>query len=85
MLGSVAPLENLRVLLLGRDDLDSIPPEAPTFVMTSARETLAARYGPRGGPGRPIHPPRSFSDDTARELLSFIVRANIAVLANEPR
>jgi hypothetical protein len=74
-------VKNLRVLLVGRDDFGAVPPEAPTFVMSSASEHLAERYGPRGGPGRPIHAPRSFSDSTARELLEFLVRANMAALA----
>ena len=81
ILAPLGPLDNLRVLLAGRDDLDAIPPDAPTFVMSSARELVAARYGARGGPGRPIHPPRLFSDESARELLTFMVRANVAALA----
>jgi len=83
MLGPLGPVENLRVLLVDRDGLDAIPADAPTFVMSSARERLVARYGgaPGSGPGRPIQPPRSLSDDTARELLSFLVRANMAALA----
>ena len=81
MLAPLAPLDGLRVLLAGRDDLGAIPADAATYVMSSARAQLASRYGARGGPGRPIHPPRSFSDDTARELLTFLVRANMASLA----
>ena len=87
MLGPLGPAENLRVLLVGRDDLATIPPDAPTFVMSSARERLAARDGAgnaaSGGDwlGRPIQLPRSLSDDTARELLTFLVRANMAALA----
>jgi DNA-binding transcriptional regulator YhcF (GntR family) len=81
MLEPLAPVENLRLMLIDRDDLDTIPPDAPTFVMSSARDYVAARYGPRGGPGRPIHSPRSFSDATAHELLGFLVRANMAALA----
>lgn len=81
MLEPMAPVANLRVLLVDRDDLDAIPHDAPTFVMSSASERLEARYGPHGGPGRPIHSPRSFSDGAARELLGFLVRANMAALA----
>lgn len=81
MIGATGASSNLRVLLVGRDDLDAIPPDAPTFVMTSAREFVTRRYGPRAGPGRPIHPPRQFSDDAARTLLSFMVRANLAAIA----
>ena len=81
MLRAVAPVRNLRVALVGRDDLDEIPRDAPTFVMPSAREHVVARYGPAGGPGRPIQPPRQFSDAAARDLLTFMVRANMAALA----
>jgi hypothetical protein len=82
MLAPIADVSNLRVLLIGRDDLDTVPADAPTFVMTSARAFVTERYGLRGGPGRAIfHPPRSLSDETARELLSFLVRANMASLA----
>ena len=80
MLAPMAPVDNLRVMLLGRDDLDTVPPDAPTFVMTSAREHVAARY-PGQGVGHPIHPARSFSDEAARELLTFLVRANMAAFA----
>jgi DNA-binding transcriptional regulator YhcF (GntR family) len=81
MIAPVGPVENLRVMLVDRDDLDAIPADAPTFVMPSARMHLAARFGPRGGPGRQIQPARLFSDEAARELLSFLVRANMASLA----
>jgi DNA-binding transcriptional regulator YhcF (GntR family) len=81
MLSRVGPVSNLRVAIIGRDDLDAIPDDAPTFVMTSARAHLRARYGERGGPGRPIHPPRQLSDDAARELLTFLLRMNMTTLA----
>ena len=81
ILSPLGPVENLRVLLVDRDDLDAIPSDAPTFVMSSASEYLAKRYGAQRGPGRPIHTPRSFSDSTARELLEFLVRANMSALA----
>jgi GntR family transcriptional regulator len=81
MLGSLGAVEHVRVLLVGRDDLEAIPDDAPTFVMTSAREHVAALLGGRSGPGRPIQPRRFFSDDAARELLTFLVRANVVALA----
>jgi len=81
ILAPLGPVTNLHVLLVGRDDLDAIPAEAPTYVMSSAREYVTSRYAGRGAPGRPIHPVRSFSDEAARELLTFIVRANMAAFA----
>lgn len=83
IVASMEGAERLQVLLLGRDAIDAIPPDAPTFVMTSARERLRRKYGARGGPGRPIHPARQFSDESARELLAFVVRANIEAMRRE--
>jgi DNA-binding transcriptional regulator YhcF (GntR family) len=80
MLAPFGPISNLRVRVLDRDELSDIPDSAPTFVMTSARDRVRKLYGRRGGPGRPIHPPRHFSDDAARELLAFLVRANLEAL-----
>lgn len=78
MLGAVGPAENLRVLIAGQSDLSEIPTNAPTFVMPSARQAVRKKFGPDRFPGRPIQPPRYFSDESARELLSFVVRANMA-------
>ena len=80
MLDPLGPVANLRLLILDRDELAAIPAHAPTFVMPGARERLAARGA--ATPGRAIHPPRMFSDESARELLTFIVRANAATLAS---
>jgi DNA-binding transcriptional regulator YhcF (GntR family) len=81
MLAPMAPIANLRTLLIGRDDVAQIPPNAPTFVMTSARKHMESHFGTAAGRGQPIHPARQFSDAAARELLSFLIRANGAALA----
>ena len=81
MLANVGPVANLRVMVVGRDDLDDIPATAPTFVMTSARDYLRKKYGAHGGPGTPIQPARHFSDASARELLTFLVRSNMSALS----
>lgn len=81
MLPASVPPDHLRVLIVGRDDLSAIPPDAPTFVMTSARAHVDARFGRGRVPGRPIHPPRSFSQEAARELLTFMVAANMSAFA----
>jgi DNA-binding transcriptional regulator YhcF (GntR family) len=69
---------NARLVILGRDDPDTIPEGAPTYMMRSAREQL--RDTPLAG--RVVPTPRFFSTDSARELLTFIVRANIAAMAS---
>lgn len=68
--------ENLRALVVGRDELSSIPEGAPTYVMAAARDqlqdlSLLARIIPA---------PRVFSPDSAKALLTFILRANIAAM-----
>ncbi len=69
---------NVRLVILGRDDAGDIPPDAPTYVMPRARE----RLGDGGVGGRVIPAQRVFSLESAREILSFIVRANIAAMAS---
>ena len=66
--------ENLRPLIVGRDDLSTIPDGAPTYVTRSAREAL----GDTRIAGRILPALRLFSAETARELIGFIVRANLA-------
>jgi len=65
--------ERLQALTLGQDPLESIPQEAALMVMPRARRLLA---------GNPLLeralPPRGFSRDTARQILSFLVQANLA-------
>jgi DNA-binding transcriptional regulator YhcF (GntR family) len=65
--------ERLHTLTLGHDPLESIPEEAALMVMPRARRLLV---------GNPLLeralPPRGFSHDTARQILSFLVQANLA-------
>ncbi|HEV8238913.1 MAG TPA: GntR family transcriptional regulator [Thermoanaerobaculia bacterium] len=67
---------NLRHLTLGRDALESIPADAAVMVMPSARRRLA---------GHPLLaralPQRGFSRESARQILAFVVQANIAAFA----
>src|SRR4029079_19292246 len=59
---------NLRHLTLGRDAADDIPPEAMVMVMPAARRQLAGH----SVLARAL-PPRGFSRDSARQILSFVV------------
>lgn len=80
MLQAVGPTKNLRYVLIGRDDPDEIPNGAITYIMSSARDYLNKQYGGDAAPGHPIQPPRVFSDESARQLLTTLVRANRAAL-----
>ena len=64
--------ENLRTLVVGRDDLAVIPSDAPTYVTQQARELL----GDQPLPGRLIPAARTIAQHSAREILRFIVSTN---------
>ena len=65
--------ERLQALTLGQNPLESIPEEAALMVMPRARRLLAGNSLLE----RAL-PPRGFSRDTARQILSFLVQANLA-------
>jgi DNA-binding transcriptional regulator YhcF (GntR family) len=65
--------ERLQALTLGHDPLESIPEEAALMIMPRARRLLAGNSLLE----RAL-PPRGFSRDTARQILSFLVQANLA-------
>jgi hypothetical protein len=68
--------ENFHAVVLGRDDVDTIPADATTYVMRLARE----RLGDREVPGRLVLPVRVFSPECAREILTIMVRRNASTL-----
>lgn len=70
----VGNLDNIRTVLVGRDNPDSIPDGAPVWVMRRARERLG-RIPPQI---QPLNTARLFSPDTRTELLAHLVRANLA-------
>jgi hypothetical protein len=76
----VAGMENLRVVVLGRDDLAAIPADAPTYVTQAARRAL----GDTPVRGRILPAARTISSQSAREIFAFIVRAN-AEAVTRPR
>ena len=65
--------ERLHTFTLGDHPLESIPEEAALVVMPRARQLLAGNSLLE----RAL-PPRGFSRDTARQILSFLVQANLA-------
>lgn len=79
--GVAAAAENLRVLVVGRDDVAGIPSEAPVYVTRAATDALrGAAIG-----GRIVPSARVFAAGAARDLVSYIVRANIDALAARTR
>ena len=71
---------NLRAVIAGTDDLSIIPPDAPTYVTKGAYE----KVGNERIPGRIIPAPRLFSNTSAREIISVIVRANLKAMRTSP-
>ncbi|MEJ7810741.1 MAG: winged helix-turn-helix domain-containing protein [Gemmatimonadaceae bacterium] len=69
-----AGARNFRALVAERDDVGQIPAGAPVYVTRLAHE----RLGGAPGLGRRIPDAPVFSTASARELLAFIVRANLA-------
>ncbi|MEP7064520.1 MAG: GntR family transcriptional regulator [Gemmatimonadota bacterium] len=68
----VAPMphsENFHVLVVNRDDLSVIPPNAPTYVMRGARPFVSNRLHS----GREIPLQRIFSHETSREILTHML------------
>jgi len=73
--------ENLRILIVGRDDVAAIPSAAPVYLTRAAMDLLAG--APIGG--RIVPSARVFSAQAARDLVSYIVRANIDALSARTR
>lgn len=73
----VKGIENLHVVVLGRDEVSSIPADAPTYVTQSVRANL-------GGvriPGRILPSARTISTKSARQIFAFIVESNIEAMS----
>ena len=73
---NVPGVENLHVLVHGRDDLGCIPEGAPTYVTQRVREALAVT----ATKGRLLPAARTIAVSSARLIFDFIVRANIRAL-----
>ena len=72
-LEKVMDLRNVRMMIVDRDDLTTIPPQAPTYVTEAARQKL----GKFRIPGRLIPPPRLLAENSVRTLVAFIVKMNL--------
>ena len=74
-------IDNLRIVVHGRDDLSDIPEGAPTYVTQRVRANL----GGMRIPGRVLPSVRTISTESARELFAFVVRANIEAMSRAVR
>ncbi|CAN5142990.1 hypothetical protein BH09GEM1_BH09GEM1_19930 [soil metagenome] len=74
-------VENLRIIVFGRDDVAGIPDGAPTYVTQGVRKQLGATRVP----GRIIPAARTIAASSAREIFTFIVRQNLEVLWHAER
>lgn len=72
----VPGVENLHVVVYGRDDLTAIPPGAPTYVTQHVRANLAGV----SVPGRILPAARTIAAESAREIVAFIVQSNIEAM-----
>ena len=70
-------VQNLRILVVGRDDMTTIPEGAPTYITQRARKGVA-EVALRG---RIMPAARTISSESARELFAFIVRSNLAAMS----
>lgn len=73
---SAGAAPKLRTMVVGSDDIGTIPADAPTYVTRAARERLGDAFVP----GRIVPPVRTLSPESAREVLGIIVRSNLAVV-----
>jgi hypothetical protein len=73
----VPGVENLRIVVFGRDDLSAIPDGAPTYVTQRVRALLSGVELR----GRILPAARTISAASAREILGFIVRSNLEALS----
>jgi DNA-binding transcriptional regulator YhcF (GntR family) len=65
--------ENLTILVAGRDDLSSIPADAPTYVTQRVRAEIDLSTIS----GRVLPAARTIATESARALFAFIVKANL--------
>ena len=72
----VPGVENLHIVVLGEDDVSTIPAGAPTYVTQRVRAQLAGTHIP----GQILPAARTIAAASAREILAFVVRSNLEAL-----
>lgn len=70
--------ENIRTLIVGRDSLETIPDDAAVYITRGARDALGDRAS--AVKGRVLPAARLFSAESSRQLIGFIVRANLRAM-----
>jgi DNA-binding transcriptional regulator YhcF (GntR family) len=78
---NVPGIENLHVVVHGRDDMRQIPDGAPTYVTQRVRSQL----GDARIPGRILPAVRTIATESARAIFGFIVRSNIEAMSRTVR
>lgn len=66
----------IREIVVGRDDVAALPADAVVYLMQAAKSKLRKPLNVR----EVIYTPRVFSVESAREILGFIVKANIEAM-----
>ncbi|NUO63571.1 MAG: GntR family transcriptional regulator [Gemmatimonadaceae bacterium] len=66
-------MENLHIVVVGRDDVSAIPADGVVYVTRGAARAL----GSTPIPGHHVPPARGFTSATARALIDHVVRANV--------
>lgn len=75
---AVPGVENLHVLVFGRDDLAGIPRGATTYITQRVRASLSGV----DIQGSILPPVRTIRSDSAREIFGFIVAANLRAMSS---
>lgn len=75
-LGGLRGIENLHVMVIGKDDLTQIPAGAATYVTHRVRDLVDLS----SISGRILPAARTISTESARELFGFVVSVNIQAL-----
>jgi hypothetical protein len=71
-----AHADRVKAVVIGRDEISHIPPDAPVYVTRSARQ----RLGATPIPGVPIPAARSFDAASSIEILRLIVTTNLRAM-----
>ena len=69
------------MLVVDADDLTAIPATSPAYITRGARDWLRTQGREDEVGGRILPNARTFSSATAEELISFVLKSNLAALS----